>query len=154
MTEPAAFESVDDILDFAIAREQESVQFYTSLSQKVEHAPMKKVFEQFAREEKGHQAKLERVKEGKRMLPLQRRVMDLKMAEYLVAEASDAEMDYQQALIVAMKKEKKAFKLYSDLAAWVEDEKLATLFSGLAQEEAKHKLRFEIEYDENILTDN
>jgi len=31
---------------------------------------------------------------------------------------------------------------------------LSEFFSSLAQEEAKHKLRFEIEYDQHILTEN
>ena len=63
-------------------------------------------------------------------------------------------MDYQQALILAMKKEKKAFKLYLDLAASCGDDNLEQIFLALAQEEAKHKLRFEIEYDDFVMTEN
>ena len=63
-------------------------------------------------------------------------------------------MDYQQALVVAMQKEKMAFKMYSDLAETVDDENVKNVFLSLAQEEAKHKLRFEVEYDEHVLTDN
>ena len=63
-------------------------------------------------------------------------------------------MNYQVALILAMKKEQAAYKLYTQLAVIVDDEALRKLFMSLAQEEAKHKLRFEIEYDEVILKDN
>ena len=56
-------------------------------------------------------------------------------------------MNYQDALIVAMKSEKAAFKLYSDLAKAVDDAAVKDLFLGLAQEEAKHKIHFEIEYN-------
>jgi rubrerythrin len=63
-------------------------------------------------------------------------------------------MDYQSALILAMKQEKAAFRLYTDLAASTDDEKVRDLFLGLAQEEAKHKLRFEVEYDDDFLRDN
>ena len=55
---------------------------------------------------------------------------------------------------MAMKKEKTAFKLYSDLSEKTDQEKYLNLFMALAQEEAKHKLRFEIEYDEQFLTEN
>jgi len=55
------------------------------------------------------------------------------------------------ALIVAMKKEKVAFKMYSDMAASVGDPKLRETLLGLANEEAKHKLRFELEYDDEVL---
>jgi rubrerythrin len=63
-------------------------------------------------------------------------------------------MSYQEALIVAMKKEKSAFKLYSDLAKIAPTGDMKDLFNGLAMEESKHKLRFEIEYDEYVLKDN
>ena len=150
------FKSAEDILDFAIQREEESYDWYMKLAEKATNPHMKKVFERFAMEEKGHKAKLEGVKQGKRILGSASKVMDLKMSDYLVPdpEVPEGELDYQQALLLAMQKEKKAFLLYSDLAEKVDDEGLKELFNSLAQEEAKHKLRFEVEYDEVILTDN
>ena len=59
-----------------------------------------------------------------------------------------------KALILAMKKEKVAFKLYTDLAAAVSSADLKNTFLSLAQEEAKHKLRFEVEYDNEIMGEN
>ena len=53
-----------------------------------------------------------------------------------------------------MKKEKAAFKLYSALAEKSPNEGLKNVFLGLAMEESKHKLRFELEYDEYILREN
>ncbi len=46
-----------------------------------------------------------------------------------------------------MKKEDTSVKLYTDLAKMVQDEELKDTFLLLAQEEAEHKLRFELEYD-------
>jgi len=149
-----AMSSVDGILDFAIEREEESAQFYTNLAAKVENAVMCKVFQDFAREEKGHKAKLQAIKQGKLLLPAARKVADLKIADYVVDVAPSTEMTYQQALILAMKKEKASFLLYTQLAETTNDENLRATFSALAQEEAKHKLRFEIEYDEHVLTEN
>jgi len=63
-------------------------------------------------------------------------------------------MNYQEALVVAMQAEKHAYMLYNDLAGKIDDVALKDLFLALAQEEAKHKLRFEVEYDEHILTEN
>ena len=62
--------------------------------------------------------------------------------------------EVQEALILAMKKEKVAFKLYTDLAAAVSSADLKNTFLSLAQEEAKHKLRFEVEYDNEIMGEN
>ena len=53
-----------------------------------------------------------------------------------------------------MKKEKAAFRMYSDMAAAVEDDELKRTLLALAQEEAKHKLRFEVEYDECVYQEN
>ena len=53
-----------------------------------------------------------------------------------------------------MKNEKAAFRLYLDLANKVSNLEQKSLFLSLANEEAKHKLRFEIEYDEIVLKEN
>ena len=53
-----------------------------------------------------------------------------------------------------MKKEKSAFKLYLELSNRAQNSQMKDLFLSLAQEESKHKLRFEIEYDEIVLREN
>lgn len=145
------FGSVDEVLEFAIGKEEEAAQFYTDLAAKMERPAMRKVFEDFAREELGHKKKLADVKQGKRLISAEKKVADLKVGDYLVEVKPRAGMDYQEALILAMKNEKAAFKLYHDLASTTEDETVRQLFMALAEEEAKHKLRFELEYDETIL---
>jgi len=142
---------LNEILDFAIEREQEAVDFYTDLAGRMGSRAMRDVFAQFAQEERGHKAKLQAVKAGKRVLIAARPVADLKLADYLVAEEPGPDMDYREALLLAMKREKAAYRLYADLAAETPDAELRETFLALAQEEAKHKLRFEIEYDEQIL---
>ena len=77
----------------------------------------------------------------------------LNIADYTVDVQVSPNLTYQDALILAMKKEKAAFKLYSDLAAANADPSMQSIFTMLAQEEARHKLRFEIEYDD-FLTEN
>jgi rubrerythrin len=151
------FSSVNEVLDFAIAEEEAAAAFYTDLAAKMERPWMKQVFAGFADEEKGHKAKLLDVKKGRMELFAKQKVTDLKIGDYLVEiESGQApqNLDYQQALIIAMKKEKAAFKLYNDLAVSTDDANLRNLLLNLAQEEAKHKLRFEIEYDEQFLSEN
>ena len=146
-----SLDSIEQILDFAIGEEEKAAKFYTELAEKVPHKSMKEVFLGFADEEKGHKAKLLGVKEGKLLLSSKKKVQDLKIADYLIDVDPSEEFDYQKALIVAMKAEKAAFKLYQDLAEKADDPEMKGLFLDLAQEEAKHKLRFEIEYDDEIL---
>jgi rubrerythrin len=148
------FKTIDDVLDFAIGEEEAARKFYTRLATTTDSSAMKEVFEGFAREEMGHKAKLEAVKSGKISAAYEGKITDLKIGDYLVDVVPTAETSYQEALILAMKKEKAAFKMYSDLASVTDDAEYKSLFLGLAQEEARHKLRFEIEYDDNILTEN
>jgi rubrerythrin len=150
----STFGSVDDVLDFAMAREQEAVEFYTSLAGRVKKAWMKDVFEQFANEGRGHKAKIKAIKDGKKMVPAAKKIQDLKIGDYLVEEEPKADMEYQDALVLAMKKEKKAFQLYTRLAEQVDDVDLKASLLAMAQEEAKHKLRFEVEYDDYVLKEN
>jgi len=148
------FSSAEKILDFAIQKEEEAAQFYTNLADKMEKENMRKVFEGFAKEELGHKIKLLAVKEGKKLVLGEKKIEDLKISDYLVEVEPSGDLDYQKALILAMKQEKAAFKLYSNLADKTDDDNLKALFLTLAQEEAKHKLRFEVEYDEVILKEN
>jgi rubrerythrin len=154
MPEPKDWNSVDEILDFAIEREQEAADFYEAAADQASSEWMKKIFRQYAKEELGHKAKLQNVKKGKKALSAAGKIGDLKMADSLVAVEPAGDMSYQQILVLAMKREKIAFKLYSEMAERVDDVPVRDLFLGLAQEEAKHKLRFELEYDEVILKDN
>lgn len=147
-------DSLNKVLDFAIEKEQDASDFYKDLAGKAEKSYLKTIFEQFSLEEMSHKAKLEKVKEGQLELSEPKKILDLKIAEGLTDVDLDSALDYQQALIVAMKAEKAAYKLYTDLAKMTDDENIKQVFLGLAQEEAKHKLQFEIEYDDNILTDN
>jgi len=148
-----SFNSVNDALDFAIKNEQGAHDFYMHLASKMKKPAMAEVFEGFAKEELNHKAALENVKKGGDFKTAEEFVINLKIADYVVRVDENAEdMDYQHALILSMKREKAAYRLYTKLAEGAETEKLRKLFRSMAQEEAKHKLRFEIEYDDNYLT--
>ena len=101
-----------------------------------------------------HKANLLKVKEQGTFQVPDEQVRDLKIADYLVDVKPSANMSYQDALILAMKKEKAAFRMYSALAERAEDPSVKALFLSLALEESKHKLSFEIEYDDIILKEN
>jgi rubrerythrin len=149
-----AFRSVDEIIDFAIGQEEEAARFYTDLAQRMDKPWMREALKNYANEELGHKAKLVAIKEGRLLQPSEQRILDLKLAESMVEVEASPDMDYQAALTVAMQREKAAFKMYNDLASVTEDANVRATLLALAQEEAKHKLRFEVEYDERVLTEN
>ena len=146
--------TVDEILDFAIEREQQAADFYSNLAARANSAWMKEMLLGFSKEEMRHKGKLKSVKLGDRLLNADQHVQDLKIADYLVDVEPAEDISLQDALIVAMKREKAAYRLYSDMARAIDDPELKTMFLGLAQEEAKHKLYFEVQYDDQIMRDN
>ena len=148
------FTNINEILDFAIGEEQAAVDFYLQLAAQSKNQQTKKVFEEYAEEEMRHKANLLSIKESGNFRLPDEKVRDLKIAEYLVDVRPSANMSYQDALILAMKKEKAAFRMYTALAMQAEDPSVKALFENLAIEESKHKLSFEIEYDDFILKEN
>ena len=56
-------------------------------------------------------------------------------------------MDYKDVLQLGMEKEEASFRTYVSLLATVHDQESREVLLALAEEEVKHKLRFEIEFD-------
>ncbi len=146
--------NLDEILNYAIDMEQVAVDLYTKIAEKAATEHNRQMFLSFAQEERGHKIKLENVKLGKIDIGSMEAVQDLKIADY----ANDVEItdnsSYQDILMFAMKQEKQAYRLYTDLAQRTDNAEVKELFLALAHEEANHKLRFEIEYDEHVLREN
>lgn len=144
------FDSIEEILAFAIDRENEAAEFYENVSRDEDFAPAKELFTQFAREERKHREMLEgftgnpqKIKEyGYEWIP------DIKRSDYMVDTKYRQGMPYPDILKIAMKREEKALKLYNDLASKTENEDFIRLFQILAQEEAGHKNYLETLYDD------
>jgi rubrerythrin len=147
------FASVDDILDFAIKNEQNAVDFYTKYSELVK-GEMQNVFREFALEEIKHKARLMQIKEEKMFVFSPEIINELNISDYTTTANFTYDLTYQDTLVLAMQKEKAAFKLYITLSQKTNVPFLKEVFLSLAQEESKHKLRFELEYDEYILKEN
>lgn len=148
------FESVDAVLDFAIEREQEAVDFYEGLAARTDNAQLKKTLTAFAGVEAGHKEKLQTAKLNEVVAIGATEVVDMKIGDYLVDVEPNPEMDFQDALVLAIKREKAAMDLYNDLAGQIVDEGLKTLFLKLAREEGTHKHSFETAYEDHYLSDN
>ncbi|MEE4175887.1 MAG: ferritin family protein [Bacteroides sp.] len=148
------FSSLDEILDFAMNSEQEAVDFYTQLAAQQNNQQIKDLFLEFAQEEVSHKARLQKIKD-ERLFDMEiEKVTDLKISDYVVSRKPSPELSYADALVLAMKKEKAAFKLYTALAERTNNAELSKVFHALAIEESRHKLRFELEYDEFVMREN
>ena len=141
------FENAEQILDFAIEREEEAAQSYRQLAEQSERAELRRLFEEFAQEEIIHREKLLLVKSQKLLLPSQDKLFDLRVHDYTVELPPEYAGSYQQALLLAIRKEKAARRLYQDLAGRADDMNLCALLLALADEEGKHQRQFEEYYD-------
>jgi len=146
-------ESDQEILEFAIFRENEAYNFFLALADRVKDQKIRKLLEDLAAEEIEHKAKLELeiIKTGRTVST------DLEpprpASDYILTDDPlPLDMDYRDVLLLGMEKEEAAFRTYVNLIANVQDEHSREVLLALAEEEVKHKLRFETEY--NALTKN
>ncbi len=140
------FKSVQDILDFAIDQEIEAHAFYVNLAEIVVNADLRRTVEGFAIDELQHHIRLEAIK-AREVGFIKGEVGSLDVAETAPVIEPNAAMTYADLLVVAMNKEKAAFRIYTNLASVTKDPALRETLLGMAKEEAQHKLRLEIEYD-------
>ncbi|MHC4508884.1 MAG: ferritin family protein [Planctomycetota bacterium] len=140
--------SNEEILEFAIAKEVEAYHFYMALAGRVDDPKMQQVFQDLAEEELEHKAKLElEITKLGRTISTELKPGRSGDGYILIDGAAVLDMDYKDALLLAMEKEDTAFRIYVNLAGTVADEQSQEMLLGLAQEEVRHKLRFEAEYD-------
>jgi len=144
------FNSVEEIVEYALGKEKEAVEFYTELSQNETFEAAKKTFLQFAEEEKKHVKLLEdlgndKVKIGDYKFEW---IPDMKRSDYMVDVAYEPGMHYTDILRLAMKREEAALALYNELAGKADEEDFVNVFKLLCQEEAKHKQILETSYDD------
>jgi rubrerythrin len=145
-------EEFNRIIDFAIQREKEAVQFYRGLQSSVHFAERQKLLENLEKMEEGHVVILENIRDQRMEKIVIPEVENLHISEYMIQDEPEGELSYQDILITAMKREESSHRLYTDMAEKTTDADVNKLFLKLASEEAKHKLLFEKMYDEEILT--
>jgi rubrerythrin len=145
--------TLDDILKFAVSKEEEAARTYADLA-KTAKGGAGKMFQEFSKQEEGHKAKILKIEKSSLPAKPVKAIPDLKISDYLAEVAVGPESTYQDILVFAMKREEASTALYTDLAKVATTEATRSLFLLLAEEEKKHKLRIEKEYDENVLKEN
>ncbi len=146
------FGSIDEILTFAIDKENEAVAFYQSQAEKATKASLREIFESFAKEEQKHAALLSDIAGNKEKIDSYefKKITDLKISDYMVEKDYEEGMPMPEILKVAMKREEKAVKLYQTLADQTDNADARKVFLMLVQEESKHKLALETMYDDYL----
>ena len=140
-----------EIIQFAIDKEVEAFNFYTEVGRNAKYSGARELFLSLAKEEEGHRKLLQNLNIEKVAQKRIEKVPDLKISDYMVDVEVKPDLSYADMLRIAMKREERSVKLYEDLRGSNPDEELKKLFTFLIQEEAKHKLKLEKIYDDEIL---
>jgi rubrerythrin len=141
----------NEVVTFAIRKEAEAYNLYITYSQKVKDPGAKVMFSELAQEEQKHREILQGVEKKDVTEYKLEKIPDMKLSEFFDDQKFSPDLDFSSALRLAIKREEQAFKMYDHLAQGTEDAELKKLFSVLAQEESKHKLRLEDQYDQNVM---
>jgi len=146
-------DELQEIIDFAINKEQEAMDFYRDLAAKVKHKAISEELQKMVGVEEGHRDRLKAMDLGEAAKTTVKPAQNLKIADYLVDLEPTPDMSWQDVVHIAMKRELAAMNLYTDLARTVTDKKAKQLFENLAADESAHKLYFEKVWDDEIMKD-
>ena len=138
----ADIEKVANILETAVEKEIEAYRFYSTVAELISDEKGRDIFRQLANDEIKHRNRLELeiMKIGKVIKPREDVDIDIEVE-------SGFNLSYKEALIMAIQKEDASFQLYIEYVTATSDLELREVFMRLAEEEVKHKVKFEMEYN-------
>ena len=136
-----------NILEFAITREQKAHEFYLDLARQTDHSLKRILFERFAREELSHMEKLQTLLSGYKELAAVGSAMPLLADDSVQETTPQIKEQLRNVIANAIKKEKNSFRLYMDMAMKVNDETVRETLMALAKDEANHQAFLEMEFE-------
>ena len=144
-------ETIEQVLDFAIERENEACVFYQAWADKLDDPTLNKVFLGLSEQERQHSEKMTAIRKGHTVFRFKNDLFPkIHLLDFVVEARLGPDLSLEDALALAMQREKMSYRLYLELAAAAEVEALVNVFISLAHEEANHRVRLEIEYDRAI----
>jgi len=145
---------IEDIIKFAMGEEIKAAELYEKYAKIVKEPGAQRMLDDMALMERGHEQKLRKFeKTGADTLAKIGEVADLQISDFLVEKELTEDSSIQDVFIFAMKAEQKAFELYTRLAELEVSTDTVRLFRELAEEERKHKLDLESEYEKEYMRD-
>ncbi len=145
--------STQDIVNFAIEKEENAMDFYARCAKRAINPGIKEFFTEMVEEETRHRDLLKNLDpSGSELAGYKlQKIENLMISDYLIDIKFKDDLTYQDALTIAMKKEEKAHEFYAGWKGRCMHEGTAKLFGMLENEELKHKRRLETLYDDEIL---
>ncbi len=142
--------SIEQVLELAIAKEQEAEDAYRSLAEHAQRPDLREILQRLATEEARHKASMEQVRAGDLSLFASVTVQDEWLMAPLPAVQIGPDSEPAQALLLAMEHERASHELYAGLSEQLSDPGLKTLLDALAAEELRHWRTLQSAYESVI----
>ncbi len=147
------FETIRDVLSFAVSLERISQDYYRQLVKQVADEGVKEFLADMAAQEAMHEQHLRGlIEDGDSVLAT--KVPPEEIAAYVETLHIPAELDYKKAVKLARDKENASRMLYTILAGLTTDDQLKQMLLQLADQEREHKEFFEKEYQRICIGEN
>lgn len=150
-----ALRGFEDVMEYAINEKTLAYDYYSAWAEKATKPWTKQLFTELAVAKLRQRERLVGLKNAGFIPRRKVSVDDLKLDQLLTANVvQEADMDVQDAFIVALRLERDALRLYTDMADSAGDAEVRNAFLALAQDQAAHLLELETEYDRHYFGQN
>lgn len=148
-----SFISLQEVVDFAVEREETAYQLYTRAAELTVSPAARKMFEELAQEEATHKDVFAKIDPDKLDELKVCKLPEATIGQYLKDVPFHPQMSYQEILAYALKTEESAYQLYKAAAGMTDDPKLQKTLLAFAEVELGHRRKIESLYDEKVLTE-
>ena len=147
------FESLKDVLIFAIRKEHDARELYLMFRDVVKDPAAKTLLGDLADQELGHKTMLEKALESGSVDKVGKKgsVQDLHITDYVPSVKITSDSRPEDIMAYAIKMEEASYGLYQSLLKNYEGTDLAGILSQLIREEMSHKELLEREYEEHFM---
>jgi len=147
------FVTLDEVIKFAIEREDTAYKLYKRAAELSTGIAAKKMFEELAAEEATHKDVFSKIDEDKAENHKLCTLPESSIAKYLADVPFRGDLTYSEILAFALKAEENAYQLYKAAAGMTDDERLQKVLMSFADVELGHRRRLEAIYEERVLTE-
>ena len=147
------FITLDEVVKFAIEREDTAYKLYKRAAELSTSIASKKMFEELAQEEATHKDVFTKIDEDKAESHKLCTLPESSIAKYLADVPFRPDMSYSTIIASALKTEENAYQLYKAAAGMTDDPKLQKVLMNFADVELGHRRRLEAIYEERVLTE-
>ena len=137
----------NEVLEMAISREIAARNFFLALADRLDNPELCKMLKELADEELVHRERLELelIKNGI-VVDTAKKDNNFQSSDYVISSEEIINLDLKDLLEICIQKEDASFRFYQEMLLHSLDTSTKETLLAIIEDEIKHKLRFETEY--------